>query len=95
MTTIISFSRIVTSLNITLVINSFHLFFFLVLVFKRAVILVYKENYKLKKKMVSLVSAEVVGVYGQDPTVASDRPYWCMYEGGGDCGETPLSLTRL
>lgn len=74
-TTIINFSKIVVSLNITPVINSFHFFFFLVLVFKRAVILVYKENYKLKKKMVSLVSVEVVGVYGQDPVV-SDRLYW-------------------
>lgn len=40
----------------------FFFFSFLFLVFKRAVILVYKENYKLKKKMVSLVSLEVVGV---------------------------------
>ncbi|KFO85665.1 T-lymphoma invasion and metastasis-inducing protein 2, partial [Buceros rhinoceros silvestris] len=35
----------------------FHFFFFLVLVFKRAVILVYKENYKLKKKMPTNVRA--------------------------------------
>lgn len=27
----------------------------------------YKENYKLKKKMVSLVSVEVVGVDARDP----------------------------
>lgn len=40
----------------------FLLFFFLFSVFKRAVILVYKENYKLKKKMVSLVSVEMVDV---------------------------------
>lgn len=58
-TTIISFSKIPFSFTITPVINSFP-FFLSFLVFKRAVILVYKENYKLKKKMVSLVSVEVV-----------------------------------
>lgn len=49
--------------NIMPIINSFPFFFLLFSVFKRAVILVYKENYKLKKKMVSLVSLEVVGFY--------------------------------
>lgn len=47
----------------TLIINRFPFFSsFLFSVFKRAVILVYKENYKLKKKMVSLVSVEMVDV---------------------------------
>lgn len=66
MTTIISFSKIIFSWNITPVVNSFP-FSLSILVFKRAVILVYKENYKLKKKMVSLVSVEVVGVHSRDP----------------------------
>lgn len=72
MTTIIRFSKIF-SLNITRLINSlpFSLSF---LVFKRAVILVYKENYKLKKKMVSLASVEAVGVYAQDPAAVGDGP---------------------
>jgi len=56
-TTVVSFSKITFSLHITPIINSFH-FLLSFLVFKRAVILVYKENYKLKKKMVSLVSVE-------------------------------------
>lgn len=66
MTIIISFSKIVFSLNVVFlpIINSFPFFFFFSLfsVFKRAVILVYKENYKLKKKMVSLVSVEMVNI---------------------------------